>query len=66
MCRLAKKFWGSGYGFEAAQAVLKDACNKNQIKEIIAIVDVLNEGPRKLVEKLGMHKWKQIFLYEKP
>lgn len=60
--RLAKKFWGNGYGFEAAQAVLQNACAKNQVKEIIAIVDVLNESSRKLVEKIGMRKWKQMTL----
>ena len=60
--RLAKKFWGLGYGFEAAQAVLQDAHKKNQINEIVAIVDVLNDSSRKLVEKIGMYKWKRTTL----
>jgi RimJ/RimL family protein N-acetyltransferase len=60
--RLAKKFWGGGYGFEAAQAVLQDASTKLHGKEIVAIVDVLNERSRKLVEKIGMQWWKQTTL----
>ena len=56
MFRLAKKFWGCVYGFEAAQAVLKYACEKLKINEIVAIVDVLNESSRKLVEKIGMQR----------
>jgi pimeloyl-ACP methyl ester carboxylesterase len=60
--RLAKKFWKIGYGFEAAQAVLEYAQYNLKLKGIVAIVDVLNEDSRKLVEKIGMQRWKRAVL----
>lgn len=48
------KYWGNGYAFEAAQAMLQYGFNELQLKFIVAITQDKNEKSWKMLEKLGM------------
>jgi ribosomal-protein-alanine N-acetyltransferase len=47
-------FWGQGYGFEAADAVLAHALRKFGLKRIIGVVSAGNAASIRVLEKLGM------------
>lgn len=52
--RLAYEFWGQGFAFEAAEAVLKYAFSTLHLSEIVAFTAKTNLRSRKLMEKLEM------------
>lgn len=56
---LLPEFFGKGYAFEAATAIMDYAHNVLQIKKITAITDFKNKTSQKLLEKIGLH-------FEKP
>jgi 3-dehydroquinate dehydratase / shikimate dehydrogenase len=47
-------FWGSGYGTEAAMAILEHAFTKLKLKEIVGYAVHDNNRAIKLMEKIGM------------
>lgn len=51
---LLPEFWGQGYAFEAADAVLKHAASKFRLERVIAVVSEGNQGSIRVLEKLGM------------
>lgn len=48
------KYWGRGYAYEAASAVVAYGRDVLGLKRIVAITSVDNEGSAKLLEKLGL------------
>jgi RimJ/RimL family protein N-acetyltransferase len=48
------RFWGKGYAFEAASAVLDYAQIALGLKSIVAITSEENHASAKLLEKLGL------------
>jgi RimJ/RimL family protein N-acetyltransferase len=51
--RLARKFWGKGIAFEAAQSALVFGFNGLGLMEIVAFTAVPNTPSRRLMESLG-------------
>ena len=47
-------FWGKGFAFEAAAAVMQDAREKLKLRRVLAIVNPDNYASIKLLERLGM------------
>jgi RimJ/RimL family protein N-acetyltransferase len=58
------RFWSKGYAVEAAKGVKDYAKNVVGLKRIVAIVDPLNEGSIRVLEKLGLQFEKMIRLSE--
>jgi RimJ/RimL family protein N-acetyltransferase len=48
------KFWGKGYAYEAASAVLAYGKSAIGLKRIVAITSPANQSSIKLLEKLGL------------
>jgi RimJ/RimL family protein N-acetyltransferase len=49
------RFWGKGYAFEAASAVMGYAKSVLGLRRIVAITSLDNHASAKLLEKLGLH-----------
>jgi RimJ/RimL family protein N-acetyltransferase len=49
------EYWGKGYGFEAASAVLALGKKKFGLKRIVAVTNPDNARSIRLLEKLGLH-----------
>jgi RimJ/RimL family protein N-acetyltransferase len=49
------QFWGQGYAFEAARAVLLYAQNELGLKRIVATTRTENTSSARLLGKLGLH-----------
>ena len=47
-------YWGKGFAFESASAVMNDARERLGLKRVLAIVSPDNDASIKLLEKLGM------------
>lgn len=47
-------YWGQGFAFEAATAVMKDARERLKLSQILAIVNPDNHASIKLLERLGL------------
>ena len=54
--RLARPYWGQGYAFEAALAVIDDAFKRIGLDEIVAYTVPANPRSWGLMERLGMHR----------
>ena len=50
---LIPDFWNKGFAFEAAAAVLQDACDRLKLQHILAITSLDNDASIKLLERLG-------------
>jgi RimJ/RimL family protein N-acetyltransferase len=61
--RHARKYWGQGYGYEAAKASLDYGLEVMQLQNIYAMTDVENVPSRRLLEKLGF-EFVEIFGYD--
>lgn len=48
------EFWGKGFAFEAAAAVLEDARQRLKLQRILAITSLDNEASIKLLQRLGL------------
>jgi ribosomal-protein-alanine N-acetyltransferase len=46
-------FWNKGFAFEAAAAVLQDACERLSLQRVLAITSLDNEASIKLLQRLG-------------
>ncbi len=49
-------YWGKGYAYEAARALLDDAFKKQGAHRIVAMCNPLNERSWRLLERLGMRR----------
>jgi RimJ/RimL family protein N-acetyltransferase len=47
-------FWGQGFAFEAAKAVMNDARESLKLNRVLAIVNPDNDASIKLLERLGL------------
>ena len=47
-------YWGRGFAFEAATAVMKDARKRLNLNQILAIVNPDNDASIKLLKRLGL------------
>jgi RimJ/RimL family protein N-acetyltransferase len=52
--RLARRYWGQGYGYEAARAAIDDGFGRLGLNEIVAFTVPANRASRRVMEKLGM------------
>ena len=52
--RYLPRYWGQGYGFEAAQAWLRYGFDTLTLPRICAYADVQNAGSRRILEKIGL------------
>ena len=52
--RLDKNYWGKGYAYEAAQAVLNFAFTHLMLDEVVAFTAIQNKPSEKLMQRLGM------------
>lgn len=59
---LLPKFWSKGYAVEAARAVKDYAKNVVGLKRIVAIVDPMNGGSIRVLEKIGLRYEKMVRL----
>lgn len=50
---LLPDFWNKGFAFEAAEVVLKDACERLKIQRILAITSLDNDASIDLLQRLG-------------
>ena len=55
-----RKFWGRGYAYESAEAVMNYGWNTIGLKRIVAITAPKNHDSIKLLEKLGLRFEKMI------
>lgn len=61
--RHTRKFWGQGFGYEAAKAALDYGVGALGFADIYAMTDVDNAGSRRILEKLGF-RFVEIFPYD--
>lgn len=61
--RYIRNYWGKGYASEAAKASLKYGFNELALDLIIGRAMKENSGSIKVLEKCGMHYWKD-FVFE--
>ena len=59
---LLPRFWAKGYAVEAAQAAKDYAREVLGLKRLVAIVDPLNEGSIRVIEKIGLRYEKMVRL----
>ena len=52
--RLAHRYWGQGYAYEAARAAIDDGFGRRGLEEIVAFTVPANLASRRVMEKLGM------------
>jgi RimJ/RimL family protein N-acetyltransferase len=52
--RLARRYWGKGYAYEAARAAIDDGFGRLGLEEIVAFTVPANRASRRVMEKLGM------------
>jgi len=56
---LIPAYWGKGYAFEAASAVMMQA-GVHRLRRVLAITNPDNRDSIRLLEKLGFHFWKTV------
>ena len=64
--RYAKKFWGGGFGTEAATVVLKFGVEEIKFPRIVCIAHFNNLGSIRIIEKIGMEFEKDIEIDGQP
>ncbi len=57
--RFFEKFWGKGYATESASAALEVGFTILNLSEIIGRAAVDNQASIRVLEKIGMHFWRQ-------
>jgi len=60
--RLIKRYWGHGFGSEAASAVMAHAHSALRIKRVVATIDPHNDASLRLAKKIGMVYEKDVML----
>ncbi|WP_185843598.1 GNAT family N-acetyltransferase [Pseudoalteromonas luteoviolacea] len=61
--RLARRYWGSGYAYEAAQKALSFAFETLKLNEVYAFTALSNLPSQKLMKRLGMKNMERDFLH---
>jgi RimJ/RimL family protein N-acetyltransferase len=61
---LSSKVHGLGYATEAAAEILRDAQQRKLASEVIAVVDILNIGSIRVLEKLEFRRVGQVNAYD--
>ncbi len=64
--RFGREFWGAGYGFEAASAVLWVAQNTFKLTQITCQSYPDNVGSIRIMEKMGMSKIGEEVVFSRP
>lgn len=64
--RLAKKFWQTGFGSEAAKACRDYGFKTLKLKRLIACIEPKNIASIRVAEKVGMHLEKNIHFHGVP
>ena len=54
--RLAHRYWGKGYAYEAAGAAIDDGFGRLGLEDIVAFTVPANLASRRVMEKLGMSR----------
>jgi ribosomal-protein-alanine N-acetyltransferase len=54
--RFIRRYWGQGYGYEAALAWLRAGFDTLKVARICAYADVENAGSRRILEKIGLQE----------
>ena len=62
---LLPQFWGKGYAYEAAKAVLTYEISKHGLEKVLAVVSPSNISSNKLLVKLGFERIESLELYGK-
>lgn len=57
-----EKYWGQGYAYEAALAVMKQGRNVLGLKRIVGLTGPGNQSSIKLLEKLGLRFDKMVYI----
>ena len=57
--RIHYKYWGNGFGTEAAQACLDYGFETLGIKEVVGRISMENKASIRVLEKIGMKFWKK-------
>lgn len=52
--RYIEKYWGQGYGLEAAKAIINYGFNTLNLTKISAFLDADNKGSKRILEKCGL------------
>lgn len=54
--RFIPRYWGQGYGYEAARAWLRAGFDTLKVARICAYADVANAGSRRILAKIGLQQ----------
>ena len=54
--RFIPRYWGQGYGYEAALAWLRQGFDTLKVARICAYADVANAGSRRILAKIGLRE----------
>jgi ribosomal-protein-alanine N-acetyltransferase len=60
-----KKYWLKGFASEAAKACKDYGHNKLGLNKLISIIDPMNIPSKRVVEKIGFSKEKEVFIFTK-
>ena len=63
---IARRFWGQGFGTEAAQAILHYGFEKQKLARLICLIDPDNIASQRVAEKIGMTFEKRVDLGDEP
>lgn len=58
--RIWRDFWGQGYATESSELLLSYAINKLHLSSVVSAVDPLNVASERVLQRIGMHYWKDI------
>ena len=62
--RFKEKYWGNGYATESAAACLKYGFDELHLPYIAAIAKPENTASINVMQKLGMHYWKEVIEHD--
>lgn len=63
---LLDKYWGNGYGVEAAKGCIKYAKEKRNLESVISLIRPQNTPSLKVAEKCGLYFEKETIFQELP
>ena len=55
-------YWGNGYGYESAKAIVDYGRNIVRLKRIVAVIESENQSSVRLIEKIGLRFEKMVSL----
>lgn len=63
--RLTRRYWGRGLATESARAALAHAFTVKAFQSVVAIVEPEHTASRRVVEKVGFHRFQEMEFHEK-